>query len=106
MKAIPCQNCSGAPALLPNGSVYLMGISPPSSGARFVCFRCKLPSRITAVEWHRLPECSWSQLERFEAIPMILQDLPGCTQAQLKQLHAAGIKLGELHAPDTRQANG
>lgn len=60
MRVLPCksggQKCGGQPALLTKaGEIYTIGQMVDRS-IKYVCARCGLPSRLTADEYHLLPE--------------------------------------------------
>lgn len=84
--------------MLPDGDVYALAMPPD---APYRCFRCRTKTRLTPQQFHALPYMTFKELKAAGLTETILQDLDGLTEAQLEQVHAAGVPLGLLRrAPD------
>lgn len=97
LKALPCDTCGpryGKSAALPGDELYASAFAPRMP---YKCARCKTKTRVTGMEFNRLPWMTLDEMVKHGLAKVILQDLPGTTIEQLGQMHAAGVHLAALH---------
>jgi hypothetical protein len=61
----------------PPGRPYLLGRAPSKFPFAVYCAACHRTTRLTAVDWNRLPELSVGQLEAMGELEPLLKDLRG-----------------------------